>query len=158
MAIIKFIGNNRRTLYGQVEYLKDPKKTSSEYSYGFGVNPDFATEDMRTIKLLYHQEDGRQYKQFILSFDSQEQNELATDKLMEIGVKIGHYYSNTYQILMTAHFDTDNLHLHYLINSVNIHTGQKFTSGRLDLHKFKLYINEILKNYNMHLRMYYPEV
>ncbi|WP_094607186.1 hypothetical protein SPSIL_058070 [Sporomusa silvacetica DSM 10669] len=149
MSYFEFVGKNPRTLYGMINYAKNEKKTKPPLMYGFGVHPDSAYEEMSAVKEIWHQTGGRKYRQFFFSFDSNVN--LPDEILMEIGYKIGLYYANDYQILMTMHFNTNNIHIHYVLNTVNIYTGKKFRQIRQDLYNYKLYINQILNSYNLPL-------
>lgn len=114
---------------------------------GIGINKNRAHEEMLLAKILSNQTGGRQYKHFIFSFD--DDIALSNDDIMKIGYEIGSYYANEYQISMAVHLDTNNTHIHYVLNSVNIYTGTKFRQSRGDLFNYKLYVNDILKNYNL---------
>lgn len=144
MSILKFIGSNRRTLYGVIRYVK---RDGNALVYGFGVNPDYAVEEMRLVKEVFNQTEGREYKHFIFSFDSN--INLSNEVIFEIGYRIGLYYAGEYQILMAVHFDTANTHVHYVVNSVNMQTRRKFNQSGEDLANYKVYVNEILKDYNL---------
>ena len=118
MSYFKVIHNNPRTLFGVIHYVKDGDKAIPALMHGFGIDPEIAFEEMEVAKILWNQTDGRQYKHFIFSFDSDVV--LSQNVLMEIGRKIGAYYADDYQILMVMHFNTANIHIHYILNTVNI--------------------------------------
>ncbi|GBG56595.1 mobilization protein [Sporomusaceae bacterium FL31] len=149
MSYFEFVGKNPRTLYGILKYVKNEEKTKHPLMYGFGLQPDSAYEEMKAVQKLWHQTNGRQYRQFFFSFDSN--INLPDEILMKIGYEIGLYYANDYQILMTMHFNTSNIHIHYVLNTVNVYTGKKFRQTKLDLFNYKLYINQILSSYKLPL-------
>lgn len=149
MSYFKFIHQNPRTLFGVIHYVKNEKKTYPTTMYGFGVDPESAFEEMDTVKKLWHQTGGRQYKHFMFSFDSD--IKLSQNALMDIGRKIGEYYANEYQILMVMHSNTNNIHIHYILNTVNMFTGKKFSITKRDIYNYKLYINQILQSHNLSL-------
>ncbi len=149
MSYFKIVDENPRTLFGIIRYVKDDGKTTLQLMCGFGVDPETAFEEMDFTKRIWNQIDGRQYKQFIFSFDSD--IVLPTETLMEIGRKIGTYYAAEYQILMVIHFNTANIHIHYILNTVNVFTGKKFSMTRRDMYNYKLYINQILQQYDLPL-------
>ncbi len=155
MSYFKFIHQNPRTLFGEIRYVKDENKTFPALVYGFGVNPDSAFEEMDTVKKLWNKTDGRQYKQYMFSFDRN--ITLPENIIMEIGYKIGVYYANEYQILMGIHLNTKNIHIHYVLNTVNMFTGAKFSITKRDIYNYKLYINEILQSYDLSLIELYDD-
>ena len=155
MSYFKFINQNPRTLFGVVNYVQNEKKTDLTAMYGFGVNPESAFEEMDTVKKLWNQTDGRQYKHFMFSFDSD--ITLSQKVIMDIGREIGEYYANEYQILMVMHSNTNNIHIHYILNTVNMFTGKKFSITKRDMYNYKLYINKILQSYNLSLIELYDD-
>ncbi len=155
MSYFKFIHQNPRTLFGVIYYVNNEAKTHPDLMYGFGVDPDSAFEEMATVKQLWNQTDGRQYKHFMFSFDSD--IKLSKNDLMDVGCKIGAYYANDYQILMVMHSNTNNTHIHYILNTVNMFTGKKFSITKRDIYNYKLYINQILKSHNLSLIELYDD-
>lgn len=149
MSYFKFIHENPRTLFGIIHYVNDVKKTNQPLMYGFGVDPEHAFEEMDAVKRIWHQTDGRQYKHYIFSFDNN--IELPTEILMNIGYEIGAYFANEHQILMVMHSNTNNIHFHYVLNTVNMFTGRKFSITKRDMYNYKLYINQVLARYNLPL-------
>ncbi|WP_371371034.1 relaxase/mobilization nuclease domain-containing protein [Sporomusa aerivorans] len=148
MSYFKVINQNPRTLYGIIHYAKSERKNSlPPCADGLGVSPETAFEEMDAVKRIHNQTEGRQYKHFMFSFDSG--ISLPHETLLEIGHKIGSYFSGEYQIVSYMHFDKRNTHIHYILNTVNVFTGQKFRITKRDFYNYKLYINEILGNYDL---------
>lgn len=148
MSYFKVINQNPRTLFGIIHYAKDEREDSSpSLAAGLGVSPDTAFEEMDAVKKVYNKTEGRQYKHFMFSFDSNVS--LSHKMLMEIGHKIGSYFAKEYQIAYYIHFDKNNIHIHYILNTVNMFNGQKFRISKRDFYNYKLYINEILRDYNL---------
>ena len=147
MSYFRVIHENPRTLFGVVKYVKNENKTDSATMDGFGVLPESAFEEMDIVKKIYNQADGRQYKHFVFSFDSN--ITLPIETLKEICYQIGCYYANDYQILSAIHFDTNNIHCHYILNTVNMFDGTKFSMSKGDIYDYKKYINQILESYNL---------
>ena len=109
---------------------------------------------MNALKRIHNKVEGNPYKQMIFSFGD-EASSLSIDKINEIGCKIGSYYANEYQIIGAVHLDTDNLHIHYVLNTVNMLTGYKFGQSSHDLWRYKKYINAILLDYGLSPIDYY---
>lgn len=159
MSIVEFIKENPRTLYGIIEYVKDNKKTESSLCFGYGVNPRYAYQEMQFVKIAYQQEDRRQYKQIIVSFEDSDRERLNNENLFFICKKIAAYYSANFQVLAVVHLNKHNIHVHFIINSVDAYTGRKFISSPIDLYTFKKHVNTVLQEYGLSsVRMYaFPE-
>lgn len=147
MSYFKFCNKNPRTLYGIISYVKREKKDDQTLIYGFGIDSETAFEEMDFAKQIWHKTSGRQYKHFIFSFDSNIQ--LSQKQVISIGRQIGLYYAKEYQLLMTLHTNKKNLHFHYVLNTINIFTGKKFSMTKQDVYQYKQYINAILLQYQL---------
>lgn len=112
---------------------------------GVGINPISAYEEMMRAKKAFHQERGKQYLHLVVSFDQVLQQ---ADTAHKIGRKIAEFYSD-YQVLVTTHSDTSNLHCHLIINSVNMLTGKKLSQKRKDFWKFIEHANSIFEYYDL---------
>jgi len=78
-------------------------------------------------KELFDKTEGRQYYWIVQSFDNEhgEQSYNAED-IHEMGKELAEVFAKKgYQVVVETHNDTDNLHNHLIINSVNSETGKK---------------------------------
>lgn len=143
MSIVKFVNAKNRCLSqlnSAIKYITNEKKAPAGFISQTGLSADFAFADMLTLKVLFGKTSGRQYIHFIVSFD---ENVSATDAF-HIGCEILSYFRGKYQVLMSTHTNTDNNHLHYIINSVGFN-GYKFRQSKRKLQTLKDWINEILE-------------
>ena len=86
-----------------------------------------AAEQFRITKNIFHKTDRRQVMHMIVSFDSLCKKKLTIEDLQELAFKIGQILSKgAFQIVWACHTDSDNLHIHYIINSVSYVTGRKY--------------------------------
>lgn len=142
MSILKFINgkaSNTQQLVDVLDYITN--KTSNEWIFPEMISKRTPLQDMMVIKRLYRKEEGRQFVHFVLSFDREVEAQVAK----VVVKKVLKYYQGKYQILAATHFDTDNIHCHFVINSVSIRGGKKFDQSKSDLAKFKRYVNGILE-------------
>lgn len=136
MAIIKAI-NSKSSVSHIVNYVSDKNKTSEELMYGkdCSSNPTNAIEDMKTTKELYNKEGGRQYKHFVQSFNPKDN--ITPEKAQEIGVEWAEKNFKGYEVFLATHTDKDHLHNHFVVNTVNFETGEKYRYSKADLNKYK---------------------
>lgn len=104
---------------------------------GLGVGTDSAEEvihDMRLVKQVYGKTDGKQLWQLIISIkryqhvrSKEDYNHKKEDEAIYcrlIGMEICNLiYNEGFQNIVAMHTDTENYHLHFVINSINIATG-----------------------------------
>lgn len=78
---------------------------------------------MMTVRDYYMKDSGRMLEHFILSFDVKE--EIGPNGAFSIGYDVCALFPD-YQLVFGVHTDTDNLHIHWAMNTVNLRTGNKF--------------------------------
>lgn len=128
MAIIKIKStNNMKNL---INYIQDDKSHNDEIIYynAVGVDPAAAARDMQLCKMAYCKTRGSQGKHLIIALSKQEEAKIIADnKVEKVADKIADIiYSNTgCQVAYAVHGNTDNLHIHYALNSVRIADGYK---------------------------------
>ncbi len=75
--------------------------------------------------------------------------EITPEEAHEIGIKSAKkMWGNDYEIVVTTHLNTDNIHNHIVINSVSFKTGRKFENHISDHIRFREISDEICKEYN----------
>lgn len=148
MPIIRFINDRNRKdaqLLEVINYIKREDKLAERYITGLGVETETAYRDMMVAKKMLHQEKGKQYLHLVVSCDRKIRN---PDAVHGIGKEIACFYKD-YQVLLATHSDTDNLHCHLVINSVNMRTGKKLSQRRKDFWEFRKFANTVFERHNL---------
>lgn len=117
--------------------------SKSEWWNGNGIRTDYiegAIFDMRQVKILAEKEDGKQLYHVVVSIWRQSVN---NRKAVEnkgsfedaccylIGNELSTIiFNNGFQNAYFKHIDGNNVHLHFIINSVNFYTGKKLSGIR----------------------------
>ena len=147
MAIIKIKSTNN--MNNLINYIQDDKSHNDNilYSNAIGVDPATAARDMQLCKMAYCKTKGSQGKHLIVALSKQEEEKLvagnniekAADKIADI------IYSNTgCQVAYAVHGNTDNLHIHYALNSVRIADGYKIQMNYKDKYQLEAEIKSVL--------------
>lgn len=128
MAIIKIKSTNN--MDNLINYIQDDKSHDDNILYynAIGVDPAAAARDMQLCKMAYCKTKGSQGKHLIVALSKQEEAKVVADnKVEKVADKIADIiYSNTgCQVAYAVHGNTDNLHIHYTLNSVRIADGYK---------------------------------
>lgn len=101
---------------------------------------------MWTVKDYYLQDSGKMVEHFILSFDINE--EIDTEDAYWLGYSICGLYPD-HQLVFGVHMNTDNLHIHWVMNTVNLRTGKKFNFTYVETFRLRKEIAKILEPYNI---------
>lgn len=144
MAVIKAISSGASIKRG-IKYITNPEKTSPELIAAIGCpeNPETAWIAMESVKWAWHKLDGRQYKHFTYSFPPSEK--ITPEQALENAYKL---FSETeqfkgHQMIIAVHTDTDHLHVHVIVNSVNMENGRKLQWSGKDLRELKERCNDL---------------
>lgn len=129
----------------RVSYIFDPNKTRPELCHTLGVARRTVYDDMVFIKQLYGKTDGRQYLHWVVSYDSGVPETVAD----QVGQAVLRLLNGQYQAIMATHTNTANFHNHFLINTVNLASGNKFSESISDMLVFRDKINAILEFYGL---------
>lgn len=129
MPVFKSVNNISHSYGGLknvINYITSGEKERIYKVEGIGLsdNKDIAYKEMLINKKGFGKEDGRQYKQFILSFGIG----IDAETVYQIGVKFTeeNLLKRGYKSILAVHDDKDHKHVHIITDSVNYLTGMKF--------------------------------
>ena len=155
MAIVKDVNVNGKTVFDTnklLVYLADYLKTGGgKYVAGLGFVTNNYLDEFQLVKITNQKTAGRQFRQITI-VPSPAGSKLSHEQYMEMGQEIAqYYYIQGYQVLVTMHIDTDTIHFHLMLNSVNFRTGKMFSQSKSELNRFKLHCNHIFDKYGLDL-------
>lgn len=148
MCIIKMVNDpykNYSSIFNLVNYVLTDKRTGQLVNYygGFNVNILRADEQMVLVKEYYHKTDSRKMRHFVVSFEE----DVSPYDAYVLGLQIAAYYAGRYQIVFGVHEDTDNVHIHFVFNTVSFVDGLKYSGERSDISALKAYANRVYDEY-----------
>lgn len=137
-----------------IDYVTNPEETREKedekkrFIGGLGVNPyhsEMMIQQMLAVKKIFHKEEGRQLRHIIVSFEKEWNVDPQTALYIAYG--IAQYYSNRYQICFGVHQSTDNLHIHFVMNTVSFIDGRMYSGAFRELEQFKTHVSEVINRY-----------
>ena len=144
MAIIKFI-NNKVGLKKTLNYICKEEKTNNKFISGKDCMPENAYEEMMAIKNMFNKTKGREKVHFVQAFSPNDP--VNYEMAHEIALKIAKRFRE-FQVVVATHQDTEHIHSHFVINTVNFNTGKKMQFSNKDLERLKQYSNKLCEEYN----------
>ena len=139
---------NEKDLKNLINYAVREDKCENGVYGAQGVikdTPDSMYRQMLDIQTFYRKEKGRRAIHFVLSFSKLEERFIGEREALMIGYAIADLYKDK-QILFAVHTNTDNLHIHFIMNPVSYVDGVKFTSSILELDNIKASISRIVED------------
>ena len=123
-------------LYAALQYVSNDKKTDERmYVSGINCNAKRAYERMTATKKRFGKIGGNVAYHGYQSFQT---GEVTPKEAHKIGLETARrMWGAEYEIVVTTHLNTDNLHNHFVVNSVSFKTGRKFENHISDHHKLR---------------------
>ena len=123
-------------LYAALRYVSNGKKTDERmYVSGINCNAKRAYERMTATKKRFGKTGGNVAYHGYQSFQT---GEATPEEAHKIGMETARrMWGSEYEIVVTTHLNTDNVHNHFVVNSVSFKTGRKFENHISDHHKLR---------------------
>ncbi|MEE0897266.1 MAG: relaxase/mobilization nuclease domain-containing protein, partial [Acutalibacteraceae bacterium] len=124
-------------LYSAIRYVENDDKTDQTmYVSGINCSKHNAYNEMIAVKRRF----GERGKNIAYhGYQSFAIGEVTPEEAHDIGKETARkMWGAKYQVVVTTHLNTDNIHNHFVVNSVSFKTGRKFRNGigdRIELRK-----------------------
>ena len=142
MATVKFLPESkmqsRAGLSSILNYCQKEKKTRhGDRKLVTGINclPASAYKEFVSTKLFYRKDSGRMFYHLLQSFSPDE--DISPETAHEIAVKFASEQFKGYEVLVATHVDKGHIHSHFIINSVNSDTGNKYHANKDAIQKLR---------------------
>lgn len=112
------------------EKLTDYILRKARFYGGCAVDVNHAAEQMHFVKEAWNAVIGRQMYHFIVSFCDKELYSIDIDDAIKLAENICSFLGEERQIIYGIHLDTDNLHIHFAMNTVSYLNGRRYASNR----------------------------
>ena len=135
-------------LYAALRYAKNDNKTDREIFVG-GINcsRQNAYAEMVAVQRRFGMKGKVVGYHGIQSFD---EGEVTPELAFEIGKETARrMWGDKYQVLVTVHLNTDNLHCHFVVNPCSFVDGQKFKNKIGDHKELRKISDEICREYGL---------
>ena len=147
MAITK-IWKFKSRLDQLIEYAINGEKTEQKlYVSGINCIPDTAFYEMKNVKKQFFKTEGIECFHAIQSFVK---DEVTPEQAHEIGVKLANeLWGEKFQVIVSTHLNTDNIHNHFVINSVSFIDGKRFCNTKRDYALMRKTSDRLCKEYGL---------
>ena len=114
---------------------------------GYNVDIDYAKSQMRITREMFAKNDGIQAHHVIQSFKP---DEVTPEQANQIGVELAEKIAPNHEVSVYTHDDTNHVHNHLVINSVNFETGMKYQAhGQEAIERTRSMSDEICQKYDL---------
>lgn len=142
MATVKAV-SSKASVGTSIDYVTKEEKVTEKLVSGIECTPSTAKEEMQATKELWGKTGGRTYKHFVQSFAPGEPVTLDQAHAMakELAENVPAWKGH--EVLIATHKDTDHIHTHFIVNSVNFENGYKLQWSKQDLRDMKQYSDNL---------------
>ena len=135
-------------LYAALRYTENDDKTDErKYVSGINCSAAFAYQEMTAVKRKY----GERGKVIAYhGYQSFKTGEVTPEQAHEIGLETARrMWGKDLQVLVTTHLNTDNLHNHFVVNSVSFRDGHKYRNSIEQHHDLREISDAICKEHGL---------
>lgn len=100
-----------------------------------------AAEEMQKVAIDFNKNKGKRVRHSVLSFAEWEG--VTPDMARMFAEDIIAFYADRYQIVYAVHTNTDEVHIHFVMNQVSFVDGYKYGGKRADYHAFMNHIRSV---------------
>ncbi len=153
--VLDYAANPDKTEYDALaqtlHYAENNAKTklneSAQLVTGIHCRADHAWEDMRAVQERFGKTDG---VVALHAYQSFREGEVTPEQCHEIGVALARrVWGKRFQVLVATHMNTDNLHNHFVINSVSYVDGKKYEQRRSQYAEFRAASDKLCREYGL---------
>ncbi|TRR48527.1 hypothetical protein DNP45_23920, partial [Salmonella enterica subsp. enterica serovar Panama] len=101
---------------------------------------DYAKSSFKASRELYGKTDGNQGHVIIQSFKP---GEVTPEQCNQLGLALAEKLAPNHQVAVYTHADTDHVHNHIVINSIDLETGKKFNNNKQALRNVRDFNDEV---------------
>lgn len=109
--------------------------------------PDTSLQEMRNTKKQFFKTTGIQCFHGVQSFVK---GEITPEQAHEIGIKLANeLWGDKFQVIVSTHLNTDNLHNHFVLNSVSFLDGKRFCNTKKDYATLRKTSDKLCEEYGL---------
>lgn len=148
---ITIIKHSKATPHKAIDYVLNPEKSIDSRLMNLEAGIDPAKQFLLTADLFKQNKsrNARKYYHGKLSFDAADWDKnggrVGSEEALNICQKLVDEFFPGYEVVLSAHGDTDNLHVHFVVNSVSFETGKKIDMNDKKYREFKDRAQEIFQ-------------
>ena len=131
-----------------INYAINGEKTENKlYVSGINCMPDTAFYEMQNVKKQFFKTKGIEcfhgYQSFVTG-------EVTPEQAHKIGVELAkQVWGDKFQVIVSTHLNTDNIHNHFVLNSVSFVDGKRFCNTKKDYALMRITSDKLCEEYGL---------
>ena len=131
-----------------INYAINGEKTENKlYVSGINCMPDTAFYEMQNVKKQFFKTKGIECFHGYQSFAT---GEITPEQAHKIGVELAEQlWGDKFQVIVSTHLNTDNIHNHFVLNSVSFVDGKRFCNTKKDYALMRITSDKLCEEYGL---------
>lgn len=131
-----------------IDYAINGEKTENKlYVSCINCMPDTAFYEMQNVKKQFFKTKGIECFHGYQSFAT---GEITPEQAHKIGVELAQQvWGNNFQVIVSTHLNTDNIHNHFVLNSVSFVDGKRFCNTKKDYALMRIASDKLCEEYGL---------
>lgn len=118
----------------------------AEEKSGLNCDIDYAKSSFKATRELYGKTGGNEGHVIIQSFKP---GEVTPEKCNQLGLALAEKFAPNHQVAVYTHNDTDHVHNHIVINSIDLETGKKFNNNKQALRDLRDFNDDVCREHGL---------
>lgn len=133
-----------------IDYAVNGDKTEQKlYVSGINCIPNTAFNEIKNVKRQFFKATGIQGFHGVQSFIV---GEVTAEQAHEIGLKLAEeLWGDKFQVIVSTHLNTDNIHNHFVLNSVSFLDGKRFCNTKKDYALMRKTSDRLCEEYGLNV-------
>ncbi|MCD8028177.1 MAG: relaxase/mobilization nuclease domain-containing protein [Erysipelotrichaceae bacterium] len=148
--LVNYASNPDKTtgLDAAINYMSQDEKTIKKRYVSY-INCSFDDPKTSMVNTKKHFNDKSEILAFH-GYQSFEEDEVDADLAHQIGVEYAQkMWGDRFEVIVSTHLDTDNIHNHFLINSTSFVDGNRYSNTYSDIQRMRNISDEICREHNL---------
>ena len=118
----------------------------AEEKSGLNCDIDYAKSSFKATRELYGKTGGNEGHVIIQSFKP---GEVTPEQCNQLGLALAEKFAPNHQVAVYTHNDTDHVHNHIVINSIDLETGKKFNNNKQALRDLRDFNDDVCREHGL---------
>ncbi|WP_053027920.1 relaxase/mobilization nuclease domain-containing protein [Staphylococcus haemolyticus] len=118
----------------------------AEEKSGLNCDIDYAKSSFKATRELYGKTGGNEGHVIIQSFKP---GEVTPEQCNQLGLALAEKFAPNHQVAVYTHNDTDHVHNHIVINSIDLETGKKFNNNKQALCDLRDFNDDVCREHGL---------
>ncbi|KAB2217932.1 relaxase/mobilization nuclease domain-containing protein [Staphylococcus epidermidis] len=118
----------------------------AEEKSGLNCDIDYVKSSFKVTRELYGKTGGNEGHVIIQSFKP---GEVTPEQCNQLGLALAEKFAPNHQVAVYTHNDTDHVHNHIVINSIDLETGKKFNNNKQALRDLRDFNDNVCREHGL---------